>query len=263
MILAPIPSQEASIASVMPDYPHLVNAPIQEALIDLRCKLPDGFDVSVFTDLKEEIGDSYPVMKSRQVVEAQFGIRDEAAFSSTDIARVDGYFFRSADGKRLVQFRLDGFTYNWLRPYDTWEALRREAKDRWRDYLSVVTPERVTRVALRYINRFSVELPKELRAILRVPPELPPEVPNRIAQFLFRWVVDDPETKARCNITQSSEESEGANKVDIILDIDCFVTEEFDAASSAIWDCLDELRTLKNRIFFECLTPQAMEMFIK
>ena len=244
----------------MPDYPHLPNAPIQEALIDLRCKLPDGFDVTTFSGLSDKLGESYPDQAPRRVFYAEVGLRDEEFFSSTDDAVIDGYLFKRADGKRISQFRLDGFTYNWLRRYETWEDLRQEAKNRWEDYISVVTPESVTRIAVRYINRFTIDLPADLGTIFRVPPGLPAQIPGRVTQFLFKWVVDDPETKASSNIIQSSEESEAA-KIDIILDIDCFLVSRFDAESEAIWTRLDELRTLKNRIFFESLTPQALEMF--
>lgn len=259
------PARRDSTASPMPDYPHLPNAPIQEALIDFRCKLPDGFSVSTFKNLSAKIGDAYPNQKPRRVLHAQFGLLDEEAFASADQASVDGYLFSSVSGDRIAQYRRDGFTYNWLRPYETWDALRTEALVRWRDYLSIVTPEEVTRIAVRYINRFSVDLPVRLRTLLRVPPELPPQVPNAIAQFLFKWVVDDPETGARCNITQSSEESSEGNSSDIILDIDCFVMRtddnQFDPGSDELWDKLDELRALKNRIFFNSLTPEALEMF--
>lgn len=245
----------------MPDYPNLSNAPIQEALVDLRCKLPDGFGVSAFDDLRVKLGDSYPDQKPRRVFKAQFGVRGEEAFAATEDAVVDGYLLKTADGKKIAQFRLDGFTYNWLRPYESWESLRLEAMSRWEDYVSVVTPEEVTRIALRYINRFSIELPTELSTVLRVPPELPPEVPNRLVQFLSRWVVDDAETNARCHITQSSEDSKEANRIDIILDIDCFVTGTPGFPLENLWDHLDELSVLKNRIFFNSLTSEALEMF--
>ena len=245
----------------MSDYPNLPNAPIQEALVDLRCKLPDGLGVSAFDDLRAKLADSYPDQKPRRVFQAQFGVRGEEAFVATEDAVVDGYLLKTADGKKFAQFRLDGFTYNWLRPYDSWKSLRQEAMSLWEDYVSVVTPEEVTRIALRYINRFSIELPAELNTILRVPPELPPEIPSGIAQFLFRWIVDDPETNARCHITQSSEDSKEANHTDIIVDIDCFVMGTPGFPLEDLWDRLDELRVLKNRIFFNSLTPEALEMF--
>ncbi len=261
MILAAGHSKEGTEARVMSDYPNLANAPIQEALVDLRCKLPDGFEVSGFDDLGVKLGESYPDQKPRRVFQAQFGVRGEEAFAATEDAVVDGQLLKSADGKKIAQFRLDGFTYNWLRPYESWKSLRQEAMSRWEDYLSVVTPEEVTRIALRYVNRFSIELPTELNTVLRVPPELPPEIPSRIAQFLFRWVVDDPETNARCHITQSSEDSKKANCTDIILDIDCFVIGTPGFPLEDLWGHLDELRVLKNRIFFNSLTPKALELF--
>ena len=42
--------------------------------------------------------------------------------------QVDGYVFTSADGKQVVQYRLDGFTFSRLRPYTRWEEVFAEAQ---------------------------------------------------------------------------------------------------------------------------------------
>lgn len=42
------------------DYPHLPNAPIVEALIDFRVRLPDGFDIEILRALHGEIEEDFP-----------------------------------------------------------------------------------------------------------------------------------------------------------------------------------------------------------
>lgn len=44
----------------------------------------------------------------------------------------DGFLLSSSDKLRIVQARLDGFTFSRLAPYETWERLRDEAKSAWR-----------------------------------------------------------------------------------------------------------------------------------
>jgi uncharacterized protein (TIGR04255 family) len=64
-----------------------------------------------------------------------------------------GYFWKTSDEKTIVQFRVDGFTFNRLRPYTSWTELFPQALDLWHLYSRVSRPEVITRLAVRYINR--------------------------------------------------------------------------------------------------------------
>jgi len=57
----------------MAKYRHLKNAPITEALIDLRVRLPSDFNIEILTSLKEELGKRYPYFEERRVVTGGFG----------------------------------------------------------------------------------------------------------------------------------------------------------------------------------------------
>ena len=49
---------------------HLKNAPIVEAIVDFRVRLPDEFKVQTFASIKKVLGDSYPQMEERREFEA-------------------------------------------------------------------------------------------------------------------------------------------------------------------------------------------------
>ena len=139
----------------MAEYSLLKNAPITEALIDIRARIKEDFDVNRFLSLYDAIIGQYP--EPRHKWEAQFEFKKGDAPISSGKETVDGFIFTSADKKQVFQARIDGFTFNRLKPYDKWETFRDEALRLWQLYRELVSPD-IVRVALRYINKFDIPL---------------------------------------------------------------------------------------------------------
>jgi uncharacterized protein (TIGR04255 family) len=51
------------------DYPHLSKAPIVEAVIDFRVKLPSDFKLEVFHPLRTQLAEDYPGFEEQQIIE--------------------------------------------------------------------------------------------------------------------------------------------------------------------------------------------------
>ena len=115
----------------MAEYPILRNAPITEALIDFRIKIKEGFDVAQIEALHDVLSGQYPGKKTRHRLEGRFEFKKGEKPVSLSTEAVDGYIFTSADQKQVFQARIDGFTFNRLKPYDKWETFRNEAKRLW------------------------------------------------------------------------------------------------------------------------------------
>lgn len=244
--------------SRMIDFPHLENAPIQEALIDIRAVLPDTFDVESLREVADRV-EGFPTMQQSQRLEARLDL--EASALSTERAD-NGYFFRSEDSLRVAQLRTDGFTFNWLRPYRNWEELFAQARVFWDEYLAIAEPEQVTRIAVRYINRFPVDLPTDLGEVVRIPGQwLPPGFEGPVSDFLYRITFREEESALRCNLTLTGERNPPGG-ADVILDIDCFEVRMLSPTDPQIWErVLPDLRHLKNRVFFSTLTESRVEAF--
>ncbi|MBM4125009.1 MAG: TIGR04255 family protein, partial [Nitrospira sp.] len=144
----------------MSNFTRFPRAPITEALLDIRVKLPPQIDLIRLATFHDTVKDRYPSKQERVSWQGGFqitpGTGPEMLPSS---GGPDGYLFPSADGRQIVQARLDGFTFNRLKPYDKWETFRDEAKELWQQYVRIASPEVVTRLALRYINRIEIPLP--------------------------------------------------------------------------------------------------------
>jgi hypothetical protein len=99
----------------MPHSRHLENAPIVEAIIDLRVKARQGLRAEEFAGVKTQLEDRFPKMEERRSLEAGFEVRLGGSHASSlrDLG-LYGYFFRAEDEKTITQFRVDGFTFNRL-----------------------------------------------------------------------------------------------------------------------------------------------------
>lgn len=240
---------------------HLNNAPIKEALIDIRTQFPVEVEAASFDIPDDAIHDQFPTKEAIQ--NRTFGISIEAgqATTTTIDKGVIGYKYTSEEKNKIVQFRTDGFTYSQLEPYNNWETMRDEAISAWNIYTGNIKPEGVTRLALRFINVIRLPLPvNDFSKYLVSPPVLPEELPDKISSFLTRIVMHETDLDATCVFTQALE---GVNDehAPIVLDIDVFISGQFDIGKDDIWGHLDNLRDFKNSVFFESITEDTAELF--
>jgi len=247
----------------MSEYTLLKNAPITEALIDIRIKRKENFNVEDFQSLLENISKQYPDKKKRHHWEGKVELKKGEAPLSSSIDIVDGYIFSSSDQKQVFQARIDGFTFNKLKPYDKWETFRDEAYRLWKLYSNLISPE-IVRVALRYINKFDIPLiPQpvcDFNEYLTAAPIVPEGLPQGVSSFLTRVVIHEPETDAAAIVTQAFEQIIDPKYLPIILDIDIFKQKDSISEEEA-WQTLEKLRHFKNKIFFESITDKARELF--
>lgn len=248
----------------MPEAIRFRNAPLTEALLDIRVKLPSEINLQILARFQDIIRDRFPERKERIVFRGQLQIKSGSTPELLSPSSGPlGYLFNSADGKKLVQARLDGFTFNKLKPYESWNALRDEAKDLWNHYLDIAKPKSITRVALRYINRIEMPLPiRDFKDYILTVPEVAPEMPQELENFLMRLTVPDTKTRATAIVTETIDKiSEGQETLPLIFDIDVMMSIVADPKSNEIWALFEDLHDFKNRIFFQSITDKAKELF--
>jgi len=243
---------------------HLDNAPITEAIIDFRVRIPSGADPGQFSSLKKELKDRYPNVVDMKMAEMSFGIIDDKpVWTPPGEGRIIGYRYESEDKKNVAQFRNDGFTFSRLKPYNDWEHIFEEARNLWSLYVRIASPESIVRIATRYINRLKIPLPvDDFLQYLTSPPHIPQSLPQGVSSFLSRVVLYDPKLDIAANITQALETNvEESNYVIIIIDIDAYKSGNFHPDEPKMWETFAALRNLKNRIFFEHITEDAARLF--
>lgn len=132
---------------------HLSKAPITEALIDFRARLPEPLNEQHLIKLKENLDPTFPIHDERRHVQASVDLQGTEQITQRPIDQgLYGWFFRSQDELNIAQFRNNGFTFSRLKPYTNWEDFFKAGRDLWELYEGLVRPVSVPRIAVRYIK---------------------------------------------------------------------------------------------------------------
>jgi len=246
----------------MSEWERFPRAPIVEALLDVRVVLPDGVDLPGLARLHDLIKPSYPARKERHSWESSFRFDAAGAVEmSQTTGKADGYLFVSADQRQIVQARLDGFTFNRLRPYDNWSAFRDEAREHWEHYRAIAEPTAVSRLALRYINRIQIPpTATDFNEYVLTAPRIAPGLPQGLAHFLVRLVIPMERFECLAVVTETMEPVTD-EATPFIFDLDVVMERPMQPNGPEIWNAFERLRDCKNTIFFESITLKAQELF--
>lgn len=236
------------------------NAPIAEAIIDLRVKLPEGVAISDVLRSHSGQEDAYPQKKDLNRFVGQFEISQQAPSTSATADHI-GFSFASSDEKQVYVARLDGFTASRLAPYDRWEHFRNEARRLWDVYRSAVRPTCIERIAVRYVNRLNLPGERvELKDYLRTSPEVSPDLPQGLEGFFLQVRIPHPDIKCTSLLNETGVPPPHLGVVSVVLDIDLFRTEDVPQDEGGLWNLFEALHERKNDIFEACITNRTREL---
>lgn len=246
----------------MVEYTTFPNAPITEALFDIRVELPKDFNFELLRDIYSEVKDIFPILKEQKFVKGQLKFSPEGTSVGPSTVGERGLLAHSSDNKKIVQYRVDGFTFNKLKPYENWDSFSNEAKDLWKKYYQKIQPLKITRIALRYINKIELPLPfSDFKEFILTVPEIAHNLPQGLSSFFMQLTIPSEESKAMAIINQTMENPTPNGKLPYIFDIDVYKLTNYNEDIPEIWEEFNVLRDFKNKIFFESITKKTEEFF--
>ena len=246
----------------MGTYTSFTKAPIVEAILDIQVEPAEGMNMEQIGTFFDRVKGRYPEKELRAQGAAVIRISPPGSSVDTPSMQPVGYLYRSPEEKTAVQARIDGYTFNKFNPYDHWGAFNAEARELWQHYVETAKPNRLKKLALRYINRIEIPLPiRDFKDYLLTIPEIAPGLPQSLAHFIMRLVVPNPEIEATAVINVVMDQSSSAQILPIIFDVDVFKITNYAGTSEEIWNDFDQLRVFKNEIFFNSITDKAKELF--
>jgi len=157
-----------------------------------------------------------------------------------------GYIFSNIQGNRKVQFRLDGYSFNMLRPYSNWEEFSTAAFNYLQKYIALAKPLSIIRIGLRYINR--IDLPFENQAFenyIKYLPPVPAGLPKKFEKYFLQMQIPADDSLSKAVISQTFEQEKNG-RIPFIIDIDVFQDDRIKATDS-LTERFNNLRILKNR----------------
>lgn len=242
---------------------YLRNAPIVEAIIDLRVKLPANFNQKLIGVAAAEMKNAYPFLEEQASFGAKMEVNPRGTSFSADPPAFLGLMLKNPEKRQIAQFRLDGFSFSRLKPYTSWNQVSEEARRLWEVYVAICSPDSVSRIAVRYINR--MEIPGgeiELCDYLAYPPLIPQNLsftPVTLGYF-HKSTIADRHRAINVTLIQTSEPNPDPEKSTLIIDIDVYKTGEYQLTDD-LFGFLDILRQIKNELFFKSVTEKTVELF--
>ncbi len=249
-----------------PKVPSYSRPPVREAIIDIRIDALPNDLLPKLKDCGTEIKSQYPKAKAQYLDAISMKVSD-TDFTSEQNRQLLGYIFQSSDESRLVQMRLDGFTFHLLKPdyqapWPGWSVLREEAQKAWDKYVNATSTVEIKRLAVRYINQIVIpEAEIELPDYFTEPPRIPKGLSQDLSNFFSRIQVINPDPEAVIIITQAPALQPDQRQPTFTLDIDVIRERRMSLDSSELWRTLDGFRELKNMVFEASLHPRAKNLF--
>ena len=246
----------------------LANAPIIEAILDVDCDMPPGQQIASLEKVaRDAFRSEYSKFRTTLIQTHQIETKADQPPQMSVQHAIQALQFLSEDEKQIVQLRTQGFSFNRLSPYTSFDDYLPQIEKAWRLFISIASPVQIRSVRLRYINRILLPLAKnehiELSHYLKIGPRLPDEERFTLVGFLDQQTAVETGTGNRVNIILTGQPAEN-DCASIIFDI---ATESAIKAAPESWDLLlaqiMSLRALKNHIFKNTLTEQCLNLFQK
>jgi uncharacterized protein (TIGR04255 family) len=248
-------------------FEHLSHAPISEAVFQITGRVPSAWDEKpILENLKSHLPD-YPVHQSLRSIQQQLNLApDQPPTQSVDLGWT-GAVFQNPTGTQFANFHRDSFSFSRLAPYENWKNFSAEAIRLYAFHLEQSQLPLVQRIGLRFINQFDTpagdfNIGDYFTHSLSLPQQ---ELPLTRALFFHQDTFMVPGHDYGVTITRTLQPEmptpAGPAAPKLILDIDVFTTEPSPADPVQIRARLEEMRWLKNKMFFGSLTPATIESF--
>ncbi len=245
----------------MSEAEHLPNAPIKEAVIDIRIDLG-----SVTIDQLESLVHELPITDGeiKPIFSHQFkmdlGTENPEAVHNGGLI---GYRIEYAKGGFIAQFQLTGFTLSKLPPYENWNSFKNEAMKLWPLFRETLSEYNVSRLAVRYINEVSLPLidgKVDFDQYLVNGPRLPGSMGDEVNSFFSNVVIPFRDLKVKAVVVQALEPLD-INRASVILDFDISREDVTGFSDSEMWAFFDNLRDIKNTAFRGSIKEPTLELY--
>lgn len=252
----------------MPPRTPYANAPIVEALLDIRCAPSEGVGFDAFEAMKGAESERYPVAglmeEMKGQMQANLAEGAQPPFATEASRRSIGYSGASREKLQGFQATIEGFTFSRLKPYLGWEAFRQEARRLWEAFRQISQPRSITRVAIRTINRLELPGPAAKPGeYLKTLPLVAEGAGTQVQGLFMQVVVAQPDIDAVAIITESTNVPATPDNVVVLLDIDLWRANNVPQDEAALWSLLETMRDKKDDIFEACITDKMRERFHK
>lgn len=250
-----------TIINLNEEFPHLTNAPIVEAVIDIRITPKGSMDegtVSAF--LKQRLPD-YPTQKNMNSKSLKIDMGSKIQSPIITNLGFVGSRVDSTSEPYVAQFNNEAFVFSRLVPYNEWDLFMPEALRLWELYCELNNPEEIQRIGVRFINKIdALESPIELSDYYENAPDSIKNTSWPIVNYTHKDTYQ-PTHPYIVNVIRTVNRGEKKAGAGLILDVDVIMNQKFSNDLDRIKKHLMEMKYLKNKAFFGGIKPSIIERY--
>ena len=244
------------------DWPKLDKPPVVLALFQMKYKW-DEESLDSFVSLDSEIRKKFPKMVKN--IAARIDIHSDGihvgrtTVTGSSDAKIDRYTYLSEDQKSKLVITEDAVSYIDEREYTGWEHFSNEVRDCLAFLSPVLDNKVITRTSIRFVNNFefdTFEDPEEYVKTMIVSSE-DEVLPYPVLKYGFRMMLDVNDNVYSI-VNQNFDSPDG--KPVYIFDIDVLDRRNIVFDPEIILSVIEDLRIVKNDIFFKNLTQKTLDL---
>ena len=240
----------------------LKNPPVVVALAQLKFN-KQNFKLEKVLEYNELIKHHFPIRQNNIQVGFNFGkttfLLGESKVSGVSNAEVNSYVYLSKDQRTKLEISADTITYIDEKQYNGWGAFKTDALEMFDILSPILNDAEVNRVSIRFVNRFTFDEfsdpSKYFNALIT---SSIGESAYPLRQYGFRLIMDVPDTDIYTIVNHNVENI--TSKYVYTLDIDVLDRQKLIFDVHTISDSLENLRTIKNNVFFDTITDATIDV---
>jgi uncharacterized protein (TIGR04255 family) len=244
------------------EFPPLEHAPSIEAMMYWRTPVGKELDQNILKDELVRRFPDYPFCQPQHSIEiAASSSLDGTSSEVNHQVQPNGFRLQDAQSHRVAQFTPTGVVFSRLQPYEGWDKFQEEAIKFWNVFIELAAPTSIQLLGVRYINLIPMRNGESASTYLN---SLPPPLPDLNLQtdsFFYQDTYQIPGYYINWVRTVQSQPDSPGSEQSLIVDINVYTTEVTNLDREYLIKLLDEMRWIKNKIFFSCITQTAHQQF--
>lgn len=246
----------------MANYVNLKNPPVAIALFQL--KYTGDIKLSDFLTYENSIKHNLPIRREKIEVGIDLGKTSihlgETKIEGTTNAEIKSYVFISTDQKTKLEVSIDTITFTEEHQYIGWENFSKDFFSLLDKIRPILERVQIKRTSVRFINRFTLQnFENPQKYFNTMVTSKNPQSLYPIHQYGFRLVMDVPDTEIY-SIVNHNVETISNGQYSYTFDIDVLDKQNLVYDIGTLSLNLEKLREIKNKIFFESITQETIDL---
>jgi len=237
----------------------LDNPPVVLAVMEIKFQLKSDIDISFLKKNDSKILTDYPKRTDNFTGNINLPVPSDGISTAQVSSKQIGYTYLNKSKSKKIVISKENSIFAIEGKYPGWDDFKKEGINIIENFKQVLDLSLITRVSIRFINKLILtnsNRPEDYFNTLITAREGTTE--NSVNSYYIKYTTHKPNSKIRTNVIQSLEENK-EDKYSFVFDIDVLCHNNIEYSDLKLDEKLEEIRDIKNSIFFKNLTKKTFE----